>query len=109
RASGSLALLWITFVLIGPAGEELMFRGFLFRGWARTPRAVIPAIVVISAIWAVIHVQYDWFGIAQIFLSGLVLGWVRWRSGSALLTLLMHGAMNAWATVETIIKLHWLT
>jgi uncharacterized protein len=109
RESGSLPLLWLTFVLVGPAGEEATFRGFLFRGWARSPRAVLPAIVAISAIWAVIHVQYDWFGIVQIFLSGLLLGWIRWRSGSALLTLLLHGVMNAWATVETIIKLDWLS
>src|SRR5262249_2675623 len=94
---------------VGLAGEEAMFRGFLFRGWARSARGAFPAIVVISAIWAVIHVQYDWFGIAQIFCTGLLLGWVRWRSGSALLTLAMHGAMNAWATVETIIKLDWLS
>ena len=65
--------------------------------------------MVISAAWAVIHVQYDWFGILQIFLTGLLFGWVRWRSGSTLLTFLLHGLMNAWATVETIVKIDWLS
>ena len=109
RAAGAVLPLWIALVLVGPAGEEIMFRGFLYRGWAHSTRAVIPAIVVISALWAVVHIQYDWFGIFQVFLTGLLFGWVRWRSGSTLLTFLLHGLMNTWATVETIIKLDWLS
>ena len=59
---------------------------------------------MISALWAVIHTQYDWYGIFQIFLIGLLLGWVRWRSGSTLLTIVLHALINAWATLQTIIK-----
>src|SRR5262249_17786771 len=33
RDDGSLALLWFTLVVAAPVGEEIMFRGFLFRGW----------------------------------------------------------------------------
>jgi hypothetical protein len=106
--SGSLLLMWLTLVIAAPVGEEALFRGFLYRGWAQSPGAVVPAIVVISAAWAIIHTQYDWFGIVQIFLIGLLLGWVRWRSGSTLLTMLLHGLINAWATIQTMIKVHWL-
>jgi hypothetical protein len=109
RAASAVLPLWIALVLVGPLGEEVMFRGFLYRGWVRPGRAVWPAIVLISALWAVIHVQYDWFGIFQVFLTGLLFGWVRLWSGSATLTFLMHAVMNAWATVETIIKLDWLS
>jgi membrane protease YdiL (CAAX protease family) len=109
RESGGLLLLWITFVIVAPAGEEIMFRGFLYRGWAPSRRAVLPAIVVISAAWAIIHLQYDWFGIGQVFLVGLVLGWVRWRSGSTLLTFALHALANAWATVQTLAKVEWLS
>jgi membrane protease YdiL (CAAX protease family) len=107
-ASNSLLLMWLTLVIAAPVGEEAMFRGFLFRGWAPTQRAVIPAIVFISAFWAVIHTQYDWFGIVQIFLIGLLLGWIRWRSGSTLLAMGLHGLINAWATLQTFIKINWL-
>jgi hypothetical protein len=103
-----LLLMWLTLVIAAPVGEEALFRGFLYRGWAQSPGAVVPAIVVISAAWAIIHTQYDWFGIVQIFLIGLLLGWVRWRSGSTLLTMLLHGLINAWATIQTMIKVHWL-
>lgn len=103
----SLLLLWLTLVVAAPVGEEVLFRGFLFRGWAQTPRSVMPAIVIISVFWAAIHTQYDWFGIVQIFMIGLLLGWVRWRTGSTLLTIGLHGVINAWATVQTIIRLSW--
>ncbi len=109
QASGTLPLLWFTFVVVAPASEEIMFRGFLYRGWVRSQRAVVPGVAVISALWAVIHVQYDWFGILQIFLMGLLLGWARWRSGSAALTLLMHGFANLWAMLETVAKVQWLS
>jgi len=109
RASGALPLLWFTFVVVAPAGEEIMFRGFLYRGWIPSRRAVVPGVVVISALWAVIHVQYDWFGLLQIFLLGLLLGWARWRSESAALTWLMHAAANLWAMAETVVEVHWLS
>lgn len=107
-ASNSLPLMWLTLVVAAPLGEEIMFRGFLYRGWAQTQRAVIPAIIVISAFWAIIHTQYDWFGIVQIFLIGLLLGWARWRSGSTLLTIALHGLINAWATLQTFVRINWL-
>jgi membrane protease YdiL (CAAX protease family) len=108
RASGALPLLWFTFVIAAPAGEEIMFRGFLYRGWVRSQRGVVPGVVVISALWAVMHGEYDWFGVLQIFLMGLLFGWVRWRSGSAALTMLMHGLANLWGTLETVVKLQWV-
>jgi membrane protease YdiL (CAAX protease family) len=101
---GLLVIMWIAVIVLDPLGEEILFRGFLYRGWARSPRAVVPAVLVISALWAILHRQYDWLGILQIFLQGLVLGWARWRSGSTMLTFAMHAFGNAWSTVET----HWL-
>jgi membrane protease YdiL (CAAX protease family) len=103
--AGWLVMLWIEWIVAAPLGEEIVFRGFLYRGWARSPRAVVPAVAVISALWASLHVKYDWFSILEIFLLGLVLGWARWRSGSTMLTFAMHAFNNAWSTVET----HWLT
>jgi len=108
REAGGLVMLWIAFVAAGPLGEEIMFRGFLYRGWARSPGAVVPAVVVISALWAILHLQqyeYDWLVILQIFLLGLVLGWARWRSGSTMLTLAMHAFNNTWSLVETTVML----
>jgi hypothetical protein len=109
RDSGTLSLLWLTFVVVAPVAEEIMFRGFLFRGWVRSERSAIPVILVISLLFAAIHVQYDWFGMLQVFFIGLLLAIARWRSGSTLLTILMHMLANLWATVESMIKVKWLS
>jgi uncharacterized protein len=108
-AEGWLVPMFAAAILIAPAGEEIMFRGFLFRGWARSERAVWPAIVVISVLWALLHVQYDWTGMLQIFVIGLFLGWMRARSGSVLLTFLLHALFNLEGTLETIAQMHFLT
>jgi hypothetical protein len=106
-AEGWLPALWFGAIVVAPAGEEVLFRGFLFRGWARSERATWPAIVVISLLWAALHVQYDWTGIAQIFIIGLFLGWMRARSGSTLLTFLLHGLFNLEGTLETLLQIHF--
>lgn len=109
REAGALPLLWLTLVIVAPVAEEIVFRGFLFRGWVTSARSAAPAILVISALFAVIHVQYDWFGILQVFLIGVLVGWARWLSGSSALTILMHAVINLWATVQTMLKVAWLS
>jgi uncharacterized protein len=106
-AAGWLAPMLLAAIIVAPAGEEAMFRGFLFRGWVRSARAVWPAIVVISLLWATLHIQYDWTGVLQIFVIGLVLGWMRWRSGSLLLTFLLHALFNLEGTLETLVAVHF--
>lgn len=108
-AEGWLTALWVGAVIVAPAGEEIMFRGFLLRGWARSERSAWPAIVVISVLWAALHVQYDWTGILQIFVIGLFLGWMRWRSGSTLLTFLLHALFNLEGTLETVLQIKFFS
>jgi CAAX protease family protein len=108
-AEGWLPALLAGAIIVAPAGEEILFRGFLFRGWARSDRTAWPAIVVISVLWAALHVQYDWTGILQIFVIGLFLGWVRWRSGSTLLTFLLHALFNLEGTLETVLQMRFFS
>ena len=111
RDAGPFAflLLLIAAVVAAPIGEEIMFRGFLFRGWATSPLGITVTIVVTSAVWAGIHVQYDWYGIVQVFCLGVLFGWVRARSGSTLLPIMMHAVCNIAATVETAVIVDWLS
>jgi hypothetical protein len=111
EASGSLPLLWLWLgvVVATPIGEESLFRGFLFRGWLTGPRDAWPVILVTAALWAVIHVQYDWYVIAQVFAFGVLLGWLRWASGSTLLTMLLHALINFEGMLETAIDLKWFS
>ena len=105
-AAGWLPAMLAAAILIAPAGEEAVFRGFLFRGWVRSPRSVWPAIIVISILWAMLHIQYDWTGILQIFVVGLFLGWMRWRSGSLVLAFLLHALFNLEGSLETLALVH---
>jgi len=104
-AAGWLLLLWLAVVVVTPIGEEVLFRGFLFRGWHRSPRDAWLVIVTTAALWAVSHLQYDLYVIAQIFVVGLVLGWFRWVTGSTLLTILLHGLVNCEGMFETFLAL----
>jgi membrane protease YdiL (CAAX protease family) len=105
-AAGWLPLLWLAVVVITPIGEETLFRGFLFRGWLRAPSDAWPVIVLTAFLWAVVHVQYDLYVIAQVFCFGLLLGWLRWATGSTVLTMLLHGLINCEGMLETLIALH---
>lgn len=100
-ANGFLPLLWLVVVAVTPIGEETLFRGFLFRGWLRAPRDAWPTIAGTSLLFALVHVQYDGFIIAQVFACGLLLGWMRWASGSTVLTMLLHGLINFEGMLET--------
>jgi CAAX protease family protein len=95
-------LLFAITVLI-PIGEESLFRGFLFRGWLQSPRSAWPVIVLTAALFAIIHVQYDWFLIGQVFVFGVLFGWMRWITGSTLLTMLLHGLVNLEGMIETLL------
>ena len=103
KDSGWLIGLLLAIIVVAPIGEEIAFRGFLYRGLVR-PGYEKLTIVVIAIAWALLHIQYDWLGMAQIFAAGLLLGWVRWASGSTTLTILMHVFINVEAMIETAIK-----
>jgi uncharacterized protein len=94
QADGSLIWLWLAIVIAAPISEEVLFRGFMFRGFVRAPRDAVPSIVLISLIWSLQHIQYDLLDITEIFVLGLLLGLVRWRTGSTTLTILLHAINN---------------
>jgi hypothetical protein len=104
------ALQWITqlspawlavplVILVGPISEELLFRGFAYGGLAQSRIGPIGAILFTSTIWAVVHFQYAWPIIGQIFVYGLVLGVARWRTGSLWPPLAMHVLINLYAVI----------
>jgi membrane protease YdiL (CAAX protease family) len=50
------------------------------------------------------HTQYELFFLTQIFVLGLLLGWIRWRSGSTLLTIMLHALVNAGAFAQAALR-----
>jgi uncharacterized protein len=107
-AEGALISLWLALIVVAPVGEELLFRGFLFRGFVREPREALPGILAISLIWSLLHIQYDWFGASQVFALGMLLGYVRLYSGSTTLVILLHMLLNLESVAETVVALGWV-
>lgn len=109
EATGSLLLLWIAIVVAAPVAEELIFRGFIFRSWVRSRQYAVLGIIVVAAVFAVIHLQYNWFGVFQVFLIGLMLTWTRWRSNSTLLPMVLHVIANFYAMVQVVLYFRWFS
>jgi len=101
-AAGWLPWLLLTLVVVAPIGEETLFRGFLFRGWHRTSRDIWAVIIGTALLWALTHVQYNPYYMAQVFVIGLVFGWFRYTSNSTILTMVLHGLVNLESTIETV-------
>jgi len=101
-SAAMLALMALSLVVTTPVGEELVFRGFIYRGFAASPLGPAGAVVVSSLLFTVLHVQYDLVGLGEVLASGLVLGLMRAVSGSTLLTIAMHALVNAVSLIEAV-------
>ena len=107
KLAGLLPMLWLAVVIVAPVSEELMFRGFLHRGWVPSWLGISGTIVLTSALWALMHQQYNGLTIFCVFLTGLFLGWIRQRSGSTGLTIVLHALHNLTVTVLVTIQIGW--
>lgn len=102
---GALWLLVIAFTMAAPLWEELFARGWLYRGWSESALGPYGAIGLSTIVWTVMHLQYDWFFLCEVLSIGLLFGYLRHRTGSTWLTILLHGLNNLAATIQT----WWLT
>jgi uncharacterized protein len=98
--------LWLALLMGAPLSEEIFFRGFLMPGLSRSTLRWIGAAILTSLGWAAIHLQYDLYGMAAIFVLGLLLATARAKTGSTILTMFLHSFTNLGATVEVLMHLH---
>jgi membrane protease YdiL (CAAX protease family) len=105
EAHGALWLLILAFCVAAPIAEECFARGFLYRGWSQTALGAPGAIVLSSLVWTGLHLQYDLYFFGEVFALGLWFGYLRYRSGSTWLTIVLHGLNNLGAVAQTI----WLS
>jgi membrane protease YdiL (CAAX protease family) len=85
--------------LLGPAVEELLFRGGIFRGLRRRHGAVA-TVLGISILFALAHREPRNF--LPDLLGGLAMGYVRAVSGSIWPALALHAAFNTASAILTI-------
>jgi ABC-2 type transport system permease protein/sodium transport system permease protein len=78
--------------------EELFFRGYLFNAIAaagKAPRAVLVTALLFGVFHVLVGGTLALERIIPAALMGLVLGWVRWRSGSVWPGMLLHACHNS--------------
>ena len=92
-------LLSTTIVVLAPFGEELLFRGFLQKKLEESWKDITRAVLVTSLFFAFIHMNPVW--IIQIYLLGVILGYLAWKTGSILTSLVLHSLNNGAALVLT--------
>jgi membrane protease YdiL (CAAX protease family) len=103
QSDGALWLLILGFSVAAPISEEFLARGFLYYGWSESFLKVPGAICLSSLVWTALHLQYyDWFSFSEVFSLGLWLGYLRYRSQSIWLTILLHGLNNLAAVAQSI-------
>jgi len=93
---GTIALLGILVVILGPVAEELAFRGFLMPLLIRSLGAAA-GIVVTGILFGSIHgyeYQWSWRHMLLISLVGCVFGWVKYKTQSTVTSALMHSTFN---------------
>ena len=77
--------------------EELLFRGILFGSFASSFSYKI-AMVLSAAIFALSHLTISW---PSVFLIGILLAWIYWRTDNLAVTMVIHGTINLGTFLST--------
>jgi membrane protease YdiL (CAAX protease family) len=103
-AGGALptdVLTWVRSGFFAPFAEELLCRGFLYRGFAQSRLGATGAIMLTAALFTSFHLtefvdSSVWYlDVLRITAIGLLFGWLRERTGSVLPTWGIHTLVNA--------------
>lgn len=90
-------------VFVAPFCEEIFFRGFIFMG-LRSAMPVGVAIVASAFLFAVAHADLGSF--AVLFIIGIVLAFIRWRTRSLWPGIFLHMLNNGIGAVAVILALN---
>jgi len=96
KARVSILLFGILGVLVAPLVEETIFRGFLYPVIARR-LGIAAGIAITGALFGLMHAAQLWGGwgqIALLILVGVVLTWVRARTGTVVASYFVHLGYN---------------
>jgi len=90
-----LPIMWFATLIAGPIFEELLFRGFMFKGLTDSFLGWKGAVLLTSLTWSAMHsFTYEINGVIVIFISGILYGVARHRTRSIIIPLQMHIVEN---------------
>lgn len=93
-SSIDIAFLFLSFAIVTPIAEELLFRGYILDSIKRM-HGDWPAIIGSALLFALVHVNL--FGMAPIIMAGVIYGWLRIKTGSLLPSIACHMMWNLMA------------
>jgi len=86
-----LSIILIAAVIIGPLAEELLFRGFTQQIFEKK-KSVTSGIMTTSLLFALVH--FNPWGLIQILVLGVILGFITWKTGTVFPAVILHGVYN---------------
>jgi membrane protease YdiL (CAAX protease family) len=96
-----LWLLFIAVVIIAPIFEELLFRGFIYKGLESSPLGIVGTIIITSVLFTMIHSgQYDLSILLVLFPLAVIISLSRYRSGGIYLPIYLHFVNNLYSAVH---------
>ena len=99
----NLVLLIIAIGILQPIFEEVIFRGFLFEHLVRRWGGII-AIMTTSAIFSVVHAQYNIYILIIVLLPmSIFLGYTRWKTKSLMPAIILHCTNNSITLAATLL------
>lgn len=96
----ALVCFGLTATVLAPLFEEILFRGTLLPVLAQRWGGVV-AVLVSAAVFALAHLSLS-EGL-PLFLLGIGLGWLRWRSGRLAPSVLMHALWNGLTLLNLLV------
>ena len=82
-------------IVLAPLWEELAFRGFLLSALAQSRLGFAGGALIANMLWTLLHLGYSYPGLASVFVAGLLMAWLMWRTGSMRTVVVAHAVANA--------------
>ncbi len=95
-AGGTWSWVLLVFVVAvaAPLSEEFAFRGFLLTALINTRLGLWGTAIVTSAGWTLLHYSYTWQLLLALFVFGILLTYIVWRTGSVWTGIFVHAVNN---------------
>jgi membrane protease YdiL (CAAX protease family) len=95
-------------ILVAPFIEELIFRGFFQRILEYRYKDITKAVLLSALAFAIVHFNPWW--IVQIYIIGVFMGYVAWRTNSIWISFIIHAVNNGisvWFSQQPKEALYW--
>ena len=90
-AKSNAFIVFLSVVVAAPIAEELIFRGIVFRTFAKQ-LSIVMALILSGLVFSLIHM--DWFFVIQIWAMGFLLGLSYHKTGSIVTPIVAHMVVN---------------